>query len=83
MPTRLFCLSILKAHHITRLWRSSPGALQISGMLLPSFLQDSYKQYKDDTNRFATWLVNIAKKIGHQPAHLPSASTGKKKKPAG
>ena len=33
-------------------------------MLLPSFLKDSYKQYKDDTNRFATWLVNIAKKVG-------------------
>jgi hypothetical protein len=49
-------------------------------MLLPSFLQNSYKQYKDDTNRFATWLVNVAKKAGHEPARLPPASAGKKKR---
>ncbi|KAI0484382.1 hypothetical protein GGR56DRAFT_613574 [Xylariaceae sp. FL0804] len=29
--------------------------------MLPGFLRDSYRQYKDDTDRFATWLVNIAK----------------------
>ncbi|KAH9905050.1 hypothetical protein F4778DRAFT_55562 [Xylariomycetidae sp. FL2044] len=32
--------------------------------MLPSFVRDSYRQYKDDTDRFATWLVNIAKKCG-------------------
>ncbi|KPI39551.1 uncharacterized protein AB675_3261 [Cyphellophora attinorum] len=28
--------------------------------MLPAFLKDSYKQYKNDTTRFTTWLVNAA-----------------------
>lgn len=30
--------------------------------MLPEFVRDSYKQYKSDTDRFATWLVNVASK---------------------
>lgn len=40
--------------------------------MLPDFVKDSYKQYKDDTDRFATWLVNTAKKCGYEP-ELPAA----------
>ncbi|KAH8589620.1 hypothetical protein B0O99DRAFT_636567 [Bisporella sp. PMI_857] len=35
--------------------------------MLPDFLKPSYKRYKDDTDHFAFWLVNIAKKCGLQP----------------
>jgi hypothetical protein len=35
--------------------------------MLPGFLKDSYKQYKDDTDRFAAWLVNVARKCGYEP----------------
>lgn len=38
--------------------------------MLPDFLKDSYKQYKDDTDRFATWLFNAAKKCGYKPENL-------------
>jgi hypothetical protein len=38
--------------------------------MLPDFLKDSYKQYKDDTDRFATWLFNVAKKCGYEPENL-------------
>ena len=51
--------------------------------MLPDFLNDSYKQYKDDTDRFATWLVNAAKELGHQPVNPPSAPIRGKKKEAG
>jgi hypothetical protein len=54
--------------------------------MLPDFLKDSYKQYKADTDRFATWLVNVAKKCGYEPEDLtptPSLDAngkGKRKK---
>lgn len=48
--------------------------------MLPSFLQDSYRQYKNDTNRFAIWLVNFAKKVGLEPACLSSTPAAKRKK---
>ncbi|KAJ9504002.1 hypothetical protein H2202_000058 [Exophiala xenobiotica] len=54
--------------------------------MLPDFLKDSYKQYKTDTDRFATWLVNVAKKCGYEPEDLtptPSLDAngkGKRKK---
>ncbi|KAK5266969.1 hypothetical protein LTR99_006073 [Exophiala xenobiotica] len=54
--------------------------------MLPDFLKDSYKQYKTDTVRFATWLVNVAKKCGYEPEDLtptPSLDAngkGKRKK---
>ncbi|CAJ2511208.1 Uu.00g068330.m01.CDS01 [Anthostomella pinea] len=35
--------------------------------MLPGFLRDSYKQYKDDTDWFATWLVNVAKRSPQDP----------------
>ena len=38
--------------------------------MLPDFLKDSYKQYKADTDRFATWLVNVAKKCAYEPDDL-------------
>ncbi|RMZ78855.1 hypothetical protein DV738_g3704, partial [Chaetothyriales sp. CBS 135597] len=42
--------------------------------MLPDFLKDSYKQYKDDTNRFAAWLVNMAKACGYNLDTLPTPS---------
>ena len=38
--------------------------------MTPDFLKDSYKQYKDDTDRFATWLLIAAKKSGYELANL-------------
>lgn len=34
--------------------------------MLPESLKSSYAQYKDDTDRFATWLLAAAEKCGHQ-----------------
>lgn len=34
--------------------------------MLPESLKGSYVQYKDDTDRFATWLLAAAEKCGHQ-----------------
>ena len=33
--------------------------------MLPTFLQSSYKTYKEDTNVIATWLAHAAKKCGY------------------
>lgn len=34
--------------------------------MLPESLKSSYAQYKDDTDRFATWLLAAAEKCGYQ-----------------
>ena len=41
---------------------------------LPSFLFDSHKRYKEDTNRVATWLVETAQKYGHPLKGQPPSS---------
>ena len=41
---------------------------------LPSFVFDSYKRYKEDTNRVATWLVETAQKYGHPLKGQPPTS---------
>jgi hypothetical protein len=38
--------------------------------MLPKSLQSSYIRYKNDTNSFATWLLEAASKCGHQPSGL-------------
>lgn len=38
--------------------------------MLPDSLKSSYAQYKDDTERFATWLLHAAEKCGHQSSRL-------------
>lgn len=40
------------------------NALPDSSASLPSSLIDSYKQYKNDTDYFATWLANMGEKCG-------------------
>ncbi|KAL4779928.1 hypothetical protein BJX76DRAFT_339386 [Aspergillus varians] len=49
--------------------------------MLPKFLQSSYARYKEDTNTFATWLLESANKCGYQPpglsAAVPPAKKGK------
>lgn len=47
--------------------------------MLPEFLQSSYARYKDDTNSFATWLLEAAKKCGYQPDDPVSTAPPKKK----
>ncbi|KAJ5176870.1 uncharacterized protein N7482_002747 [Penicillium canariense] len=47
--------------------------------MLPNFLQSSYTRYKDDTNSFATWLLEAASKCGHQPDGLASTALPLKK----
>jgi hypothetical protein len=51
--------------------------------MLPEFLQSSYARYKEDTNTFATWLLETANQCGYQPptfsATLPAAKKGKSK----
>lgn len=47
--------------------------------MLPEFLKDSYKQYKNDTDRFATWLLSAAKKCGYELPDLPSVSASAKR----
>ncbi|KAJ5777259.1 hypothetical protein N7520_000505 [Penicillium odoratum] len=42
--------------------------------MLPNFLQSSYRRYKDDTNSFATWLLEAAGKCGYRPTTLPSTA---------
>lgn len=39
---------------------------------MPEFLKGSYARYKDDTDRFATWLLKAAEKCGHR-SELPVA----------
>ena len=41
---------------------------------LPSFLFNSHKRYKEDTNRVATWLVETAQKYGHPLKGQPPSS---------
>ncbi|KZZ92551.1 hypothetical protein AAL_06177 [Moelleriella libera RCEF 2490] len=53
---------------------SAPQRLRTLANMLPEFVKDSYKQYKADTDRFATWLVNAAKKCGRQPRDWPQAA---------
>lgn len=56
--------------------------------MLPESLKSSYAQYKDDTDRFATWLLAAAEKCGHQanlglagdPANSINSSTRAKGK---
>ncbi|CAG8907789.1 unnamed protein product [Penicillium egyptiacum] len=43
--------------------------------MLPKFLQSSYTRYKDDTNSFATWLLQAAGKCGYQPPSLTSTAS--------
>ncbi|KAL2845132.1 hypothetical protein BJX68DRAFT_277447 [Aspergillus pseudodeflectus] len=51
--------------------------------MLPEFLQSSYARYKEDTNTFATWLLETANQCGYQPptfsATVPAAKKGKSK----
>jgi hypothetical protein len=47
--------------------------------MLPGFLKDSYKQYKDDTDRLATWLLSAAKKCGYEVPDLPPDPASAKK----
>ncbi|KAE8150660.1 hypothetical protein BDV25DRAFT_154053 [Aspergillus avenaceus] len=51
--------------------------------MLPTYLQSSYVRYKNDTNTFATWLLEAASKCGYQPDGLtstvPSGKEGKRK----
>ncbi|TGO48355.1 hypothetical protein BOTNAR_0479g00010 [Botryotinia narcissicola] len=35
--------------------------------MLPSYLAGSYRRYKEDTNVFATWLLNAAETCGYNP----------------
>lgn len=41
--------------------------------MLPKFLQSSYARYKEDTNAFATWLLETANKCGYPPPALSAA----------
>jgi hypothetical protein len=43
--------------------------------MLPKFLQSSYTRYKDDTNSFATWLLQAAIKSGYKPHGLTSTAS--------
>lgn len=43
--------------------------------MLPDFLRPSYRRYKDDTDRFAFWLVNTARRCGHQASPAKSPDT--------
>lgn len=47
--------------------------------MLPRYLQSSYTRYKDDTNSFATWLLEAATKCGHRPDGLVSSPPSLKK----
>jgi hypothetical protein len=38
--------------------------------MLPDSLKSSYAQYKDDTDRFATWLLRAAEKCGYESSRL-------------
>ncbi|KAJ6008281.1 hypothetical protein N7540_012257 [Penicillium herquei] len=42
--------------------------------MLPESLRSSYTRYKDDTNTFATWLLEAASKCGYQPDDLTSTT---------
>lgn len=49
--------------------------------MLPKYLQSSYSRYKDDTNSFATWLLEAATKCGYRPdvlAPIQSSLKGEK-----
>lgn len=56
--------------------------------MLPKSLKNSYAQYKDDTDRFATWLLAAAEKCGYQsnlglagdPTNSSNSSTKAKSK---
>lgn len=39
-------------------------------MSLPKFLTDTYRQYKDDTNVFTTWLNQAARACGYKSADI-------------
>jgi hypothetical protein len=41
---------------------------------LPSFLYDSHKRYKEDSNHVATWLARTAQKYGYPLKDQPSTS---------
>src|SRR5947209_16705379 len=43
----------------------------------PSFFHTSYKQYKDDTNRVASWLATTAKRCGY-PSDILTSTVVKK-----
>ncbi|KAJ5088391.1 hypothetical protein N7456_012007 [Penicillium angulare] len=43
--------------------------------MLPEFLQGSYKRYKEDTNAFATWLLEAAVKCGYKPDDFENQGT--------
>lgn len=38
--------------------------------MLPSNLAGSYRRYKEDTNVFATWLLNTAETCGYNPGYV-------------
>jgi hypothetical protein len=51
--------------------------------MLPKFLYGTFKRYKDDTDAFVKYIVDKAKKCGHeiklqQAGHGPKATSGKK-----
>ena len=50
-------------------------------MTLPSFLFDSHKRYKEETNRVVTWLVETAQKCGFLPSleTTPTRQSGRLK----
>ncbi|KAL5363557.1 hypothetical protein BJX96DRAFT_187077 [Aspergillus floccosus] len=47
--------------------------------MLPTYLQSSYARYKNDTNSFATWLLEAANKCGYQPKDLILTTSPTKK----
>lgn len=43
--------------------------------MVPDFLSNKYLQYKEDTNKFITWLLDTAKKYGHTESNPLPKST--------
>lgn len=39
-------------------------------IMLPESLKSCYTQYKEDTDKFATWLLHAAEKCGYEPTGL-------------
>jgi hypothetical protein len=56
---------------------STVFAQDLPAVMYPSFFFTSYKRYKDDTNRIASWLAITAKKCGY-PSDLLKNEAAKK-----
>ena len=70
--SQTFHLKSLHARHV-----ACSEATQLPIMSLPDFLSSSYKQYKEDTNCFTTWLHQTAKACGYSShaTQISGAST--------